>query len=1572
MVSTGGEARFVATAAASAASAASIDELSTTSAAAVQAVQAAQAVVSPRIRLTLTPSPPSAKRPAPGGGFGGLRRGGGAAGVAVPGGGGRKSKRRRRHHNVLGGGGVRVGVGAGVEMGARSLPYAVAPYHSSSASSGSSGGEDSSGMSDGSDESEEEDESSSYELLTEDAAAVAAVGRHGIKSQGLGQGQGQRGQNGQLPEQAQVQVQGPPQQVQQGVGHQAGQDQAPHHQQQHHRQRQHRQGGQPGNHGPVARTQQKSQKPPQPDGWRVKLYRLNADGTWDDCGTGRIVCLIHGRHDGPPYEKRRGGGLGGGPSLSLPSRGGGPDGAGGQGPDREKGVEGTQILSDGPVVLPGADATAKKQTLTEEGLYRELGEPTLCMRAEGLASGGRRPTEQPQDGGAVGGREDKTDDDAAERRFCVLLQTRVLLRESYQRQGDNIITWCEPFFPPGSALSGGDEDSRSAGDDGSDNGHRGSDGGNRGMEAAQGEEGQPGGGVDLALSFQDNAGCLDIWSIITNVQSRAHEIIRVQGGILTGDGGSDQTERAERCGVGASQPGHGRGGHFGHHNYHQHHGLAGGRQPLQEGAGGHVQGGQWREQQDDLGSGSSLGLTDSVSDVAQAVAAAHIEKRQRRDSGDATNPSEASWSDGEIGRHNFDSKPKLDDGHGDAEAAALSMAAAAAAAYGNSTGTDMGGNEQAGGGQQRQGQQGGPLHLRDENETVGGQPGHGGAGIGDRQWGLEGGGVCMGGIMGRGMLSPPSSPHQQQLHHEYLPTPPMLANLEDVADAVAASLLNQTQRDDVAAYLGRDDCSYLRALLDLFPPAESRDDYHALATLAACIKTVLLLNDPAIIEQVANDGPVFERVCASLEYDPDLRDKANHRWFLSERVRFRTVVLMDDGGLEEMIHRSFRVAYLRDTLLRPTMDEGCLTTLGSLQTFTHADVVKGVMCAPLPPPSTSLSDGRGGIGNGKNSDAGKLTTNDSYLVRVLRMLGKEVRAIREMEWAEAKRWGVGSLEEKTEVAVGLWPRLPSFLAQPGADSGKNGMIAKSEASPVAERSASFLPFSSQSSTVSKPWCQHLAPQDESLKSRRTRRGGCLSFLRELFNMVRTSLQQSERDDFYAMIVLMDVQLDGDGAGNGREENCVEGRRGVMATGVTGTGTGTGEVGDTGETANLLGLLGAVLSDPNADVTERGACLEIASAVAAHDPCLIRRHCLDELEASSREGTNNGSNDRRHVGLATASSRHSSIPPRRPEPDTRSRCVAFVCPPEDLLLSLIFVMSVETDAGVLLQTSELMRILLDTEMIGDNGALGGGGIHDNNEDEMAAPSGGVNGNIGCGGAGGGGIIGLGQQGGPQGHQGGFGVSGDSNPSSSSAGGQGHQQQRPRDPESEQNSFLAMFYEYYVPWLVAPFQYGGAGGGGILCPGLAPPFSFFRSGGPGGPKSPPEMARRIVDEIDGGTGGGVVSVTSSKGGRNPDSPLPSQGNPSSTSLRRRRLPPPPLRDVPTCAVRASFTVELLSFCVRAHCYRMKFFVLRSRVLGHVLGLLGGGIGSGRGIIRRGRQRVVSMPSSGDRCLKLASLR
>ena len=92
-------------------------------------------------------------------------------------------------------------------------------------------------------------------------------------------------------------------------------------------------------------------RPPHKNGWRVKLYRLNTDGSWDDRGTGRIVCHYN-----------------------------------------------TQ---------PKPNASDISQV---------LGEPTLVMKSE----------QDPQ---------------------TVLLRSKILLREAYQRQGDNIVTWCEPYYP---------------------------------------------------------------------------------------------------------------------------------------------------------------------------------------------------------------------------------------------------------------------------------------------------------------------------------------------------------------------------------------------------------------------------------------------------------------------------------------------------------------------------------------------------------------------------------------------------------------------------------------------------------------------------------------------------------------------------------------------------------------------------------------------------------------------------------------------------------------------------------------------------------------------------------------------------------------------------------------------------------------------------------------------------------------------------------------------------------------------------------------------------------------------
>ncbi len=257
------------------------------------------------------------------------------------------------------------------------------------------------------------------------------------------------------------------------------------------------------------------------------------------------------------------------------------------------------------------------------------------------------------------------------------------------------------------------------------------------------------------------------------------------------------------------------------------------------------------------------------------------------------------------------------------------------------------------------------------------------------------------------------------------------------------------------------------------------------------------------------------------------------------------------------------------------MDESSLTTLGSLLTFTHADVVKGVMCAPDPSRNNSMK------------------SSQSYLVQVMRMLGNEVRAIREAEWQK--------INTKSSKIESVSTQGDSSLIE-GTFSSSNSYEAQD-----------------------KPWKQHLAPQDNSLPSRKIRRRGCLSFLRELFNMVRMSLQQSDKDDFYNLLVFMDVDL------HDRSTN-------------SNTRASTSP-----ETVHLLSLLGAILSDINSDVSERGACLEILSVIAMFDASLIRKHCLVEFSSSENyDGDYNKPKERAVASLG------------RPQPDHNHKVSFLFC------------------------------------------------------------------------------------------------------------------------------------------------------------------------------------------------------------------------------------------------------------------------------------------------------------------------
>jgi protein phosphatase 4 regulatory subunit 3 len=171
---------------------------------------------------------------------------------------------------------------------------------------------------------------------------------------------------------------------------------------------------------------------------------------------------------------------------------------------------------------------------------------------------------------------------------------------------------------------------------------------------------------------------------------------------------------------------------------------------------------------------------------------------------------------------------------------------------------------------------------------------------------------------------------------------------------------------------------------------------------------------------------------------------------------------------------------------------------------------------------------------------------------------------------------------------------------------------------------------------------------------------------ELFNMARMSLQQHEKDDFVETTVTMMIPLndnvDGDDDANNVRNNDEGGAR---------------------QQCNNVNLLSPLI------LTLR---FDIIGMIAMHDPSPIQKYCLNYVDYET---------ELKKAAASGASAITNSINMNDIQPDpNNAKEVLFSSPPDDLLLSLIFVMGTETDAGLLLQTSEIIRIILDTEMMGE--------------------------------------------------------------------------------------------------------------------------------------------------------------------------------------------------------------------------------------------------------------------------------
>ncbi|KAL1625582.1 Platinum sensitivity protein [Neofusicoccum ribis] len=167
---------------------------------------------------------------------------------------------------------------------------------------------------------------------------------------------------------------------------------------------------------------------------------------------------------------------------------------------------------------------------------------------------------------------------------------------------------------------------------------------------------------------------------------------------------------------------------------------------------------------------------------------------------------------------------------------------------------------------------------------------------------------------------------------------PELGNLPDLEQMMRAANNTPQGRDALAKFIVQ--AGYITKLVPLVEMAEDLESLEDLHRLCNIMKTLILLNDTAIIEYAVTDEVIIG-VVGALEYDPDFPShKANHRQYLADESRFKEVVKIEDPLIKKKIHYTYRLQYLKDVVLARILDDPTFSVLNSLIFFHQVDIVQ--------------------------------------------------------------------------------------------------------------------------------------------------------------------------------------------------------------------------------------------------------------------------------------------------------------------------------------------------------------------------------------------------------------------------------------------------------------------------------------------------------------------------------------------------------------------------------------------------------------------------------------------------------
>ncbi|KAI1125936.1 DUF625-domain-containing protein [Nemania abortiva] len=165
-----------------------------------------------------------------------------------------------------------------------------------------------------------------------------------------------------------------------------------------------------------------------------------------------------------------------------------------------------------------------------------------------------------------------------------------------------------------------------------------------------------------------------------------------------------------------------------------------------------------------------------------------------------------------------------------------------------------------------------------------------------------------------------------------------MSNLADIETQMRMLTSTMGGREALTKYVIAE--NYIDKLIPVVSDAEDLESLGDLHRLCNIVKTIILLNDTAIIEHAVSDACVIG-VVGALEYDPDFPShKANHRQWLQGEGRYREVVRIEDSNITKKIHQTYRLQYLKDVVLARILDDNTFSVLNSLIFFNQVDIVQ--------------------------------------------------------------------------------------------------------------------------------------------------------------------------------------------------------------------------------------------------------------------------------------------------------------------------------------------------------------------------------------------------------------------------------------------------------------------------------------------------------------------------------------------------------------------------------------------------------------------------------------------------------